>query len=70
MEQTFISLRTPDVVEFALSQFRRRAGGTDHRFSWSVGPSPGPNSLTDDKKRSSVPPLGQVIFPWPLKMPR
>ena len=32
--------------------------GTDHRFSWSVVPSPGPNSLTDDKKRSSVPPSG------------
>ena len=40
------------------ARFRRREGGTDHRPLWSVGPSPGGNSLTDDEKRSSVPPSG------------
>jgi len=28
-------------------------GGTDHRLSWSVSPSPRHRSPTDDKKRSS-----------------
>jgi hypothetical protein len=46
--------RTPDIVELGLSQFSAIQGGTDHRFSWSVNPSPS-KSLTDDKKRSSVP---------------
>jgi preprotein translocase subunit SecA len=32
---------------------------------WSVGCSPGGNSLTDDEKRSSVPPAGSGHFPCP-----
>ncbi|MGA2149177.1 MAG: glycosyltransferase family 39 protein [Bryobacteraceae bacterium] len=47
-------------------------GGTDHRFSWSVRPLPAHSRPTDDKKRSSVPPVPAdtlLIFAWWLVHP-